>query len=250
MVPANDPSASYLLDTDMVLGVRTEAGPRAYPHNVLWWHEIVNEKVGHESYAISFCPLTGSGLRFDRTAFVKGQTVRLGVSGLLYNSNLVMWDRETESLWSQMKLEAISGPKLKTASPLQGVFEMTWGAWKALHRNTLVLSEQTGFARNYRRYPYEDYRTDHTNTFRATNPRPDTQFKNKELVFGVIIGGEAKAYVWSRLSAKLGDAGVVSDEVGGVPIVVVFHRPSHLVHALDRRVGGKAQSLTLSPNAP
>lgn len=192
------------------------------------------------------CPLTGSGLRFDRTAFVEGRTVRLGVSGLLYNSNLVMWDRETESLWSQMKLEAISGPQIRAASPLQGVFEMTWGAWKALHDDTLVVSDETGVARNYRHYPYEDYRTDHSNTFRGTNPKPDTQFENKELVFGVIIEGEAKAYVWSRLRAKLGDAGIVFDEMGGVPIAVVFHGPSRFVHAFDRRVGGKMQRLILS----
>jgi len=246
MVPADSPQASYVRDDDMVLGVHTKSGPRAYPHNVLWWHEIVNEEVGGESYAISFCPLTGSGLRFDRASFVEGRTVRLGVSGLLYNSNLVMWDRETESLWSQMKLEAISGPKMKIVAPLQGVLEMTWKAWKTLHPHTLVVSEETGFTRNYRGYPYGTYRTDHANTFRGTNPTPDGQFKNKELVFGVIVAGEVKAYVWSRLRARLGDVGVVADHVGGVPIAVVFHWPSRFVHAFDRRLGGKTHRLALS----
>jgi len=246
MVSPDSPNARYVRDDDMVFGVRTNAGTRAYPHNVLWWHEIVNEAVGGETYAISFCPLTGSGLRFDRAAFVEGRAVRLGVSGLLYNSNLVMWDRETESLWSQMRLEAISGPKIKTGAPLQGVLEMTWKAWKSLHPDTLVVSDKTGFPRDYRRYPYGDYRTNHTDTFRGTKPKPDAQFKNKELAFGVIVDGEAKAYVWSRLRAKLGDMGVITDEVGGVPIAVVFHWPSRFVHAFDRRVGGKTQTLTLS----
>lgn len=239
MVAADSADADYLRDLDMILGVRTAKGPRAYPQNILWWHEIVNEKVAEEAYAITFCPLTGSGLKFDRSAFVRGKTVRLGVSGLLYNSNLVMWDRETESLWSQMRLEAVAGPKKATAAPLQGVLEMTWKAWKTLHPDTLVISKKTGYARDYQRYPYRDYRTNHSNTFRGTKPEPDARFENKELVFGVVVDGKAKAYVWNRVYAKLGDSGIIEDEIGGVPILVVFHRPSRFFHAFNRRIGGK-----------
>jgi hypothetical protein len=235
MVAADSADAGYLGDLDMVLGVRTAKGPRAYPHNVLWWHEIVNEEVAGQAYAITFCPLTGSGLKFDRSAFVRGKTVRLGVSGLLYNSNLVMWDRETESLWSQMRLEAITGPKMKTDSPLQGVLEMTWKAWKTLHPDTLVVSSETGYARDYQRYPYQDYRTNHSNTFRGTNPKPDARFKNKALVFGVVVNGKAKAYVWNSVFAKLGNSGIIEDEIDGIPILVVFHRPSRFFHAFYRK---------------
>lgn len=245
MVPADSTDADYLNDLDMVLGVRTAKEPRAYPHNILWWHEIVNEKVADQAYAITFCPLTGSGLKFDRSAFVRGKTVRLGVSGLLYNSNLVMWDRETESLWSQMRLEAVAGAEKATAAPLRGVLEMTWKAWKALHPDTLVVSKKTGHARDYQHYPYRDYRTDHSNTFRSTNPKPDARFENKDLVFGVVVNGRAKAYAWDRVFAKLGDSGVIMDEVGGVPIVIVFHRSSRYFHAFDRRVSGKALGFSM-----
>ena len=249
MVEAGSADASYLRDLDMILGVRTAKGPRAYPQNILWWHEIVNEKVAGQAYAITFCPLTGSGLKFDRNAFVRGKTVRLGVSGLLYNSNLVMWDRETDSLWSQMRLEAIAGPKMKAASPLRGVLEMTWKAWKTLHPDTLVVSSHTGYARDYQTYPYQDYRTDHSNTFRGTNPKPDARFKNKDRVFGVVVNGEAKAYVWNSVYAKLGDSGIIEDEIAEVPILIVYHRPSQFFHAFDRRIAGKTRSFSLESGA-
>jgi len=245
MVAADSAGADYLGDLDMILGVRTAKGPRAYPENILWWHEIVNEKVGEEAYAITFCPLTGSGLKFDRSAFVPGKTVRLGVSGLLYNSNLVMWDRETDSLWSQMRLEAVAGPKKATAAPLEGVLEMTWKAWKTLHPDTLVVSKTTGHARDYQHYPYRDYRTNHSNTFRATKPEPDERFKNKDRVFGVVVNGKAKAYVWNSVFAKLGDSGIIEDEIADVPILIVYHRPSRFFHAFDRRIAGMTRRFSL-----
>ena len=250
MVSAASSFASYLNDDDLVLGVLTSDGARAYPHNILWWHEVANVDVGGEAFAITLCPLTGSGLRFDRRRFVDGQTVRLGVSGLLYNSNLIMWDRETESLWGQMRLESVSGPEIRTAAPLLPVLEMTWLAWRTLHPSTLVISSDTGFARDYQSYPYvrggRDYRVNDNDTFATTNPPPDAQFENKDMVFGVAVGGSFKAYVWKRLQERAGaDQGVIVDEVGGTPIVVVFHLPSRYVHAFERTVAGELVELEL-----
>ncbi len=250
MVGLGSPSSSYLNDDDIVLGVLTSDGPRAYPHNILWWHEVANVEVAGEAFAVTLCPLTGSGLRFDRRSFVDGQTARLGVSGLLYNSNLVMWDQETESLWSQMRLESVSGPQIRTPSPLLPVLEMTWLAWRTLHPDTLVLSSDTGFARDYQSYPYVrgglDYRTNHDDTFASTEPPPDAQFENKDMVFGVAINGSVKGYVWKRLQERVGaDQGVIVDEVGGTPIAVVFHLPSRYVHAFERNLGGELLDLEL-----
>ncbi len=227
----------YLADTDLVLGIVTSEGARAYPHNVLWWHEVVNEEVGGEAFAITFCPLTGSGLRFDRRGFVEGESVRLGVSGLLYNSNLVLWDRETETLWSQMRIEAIRGDARGSVSPLEPVHEMSWRAWRSLHPDTLVVSDNTGFSRDYTRYPYTrggDYRTNHADTFRSTNPSPDDQFRNKDMVFGLVLGSVRRAYVWERLREQVGDRGVLNDEVDGMPIVIVFDFAESYVHAFER----------------
>jgi hypothetical protein len=250
MVPVGDAALSYLNDDDIVLGVLTADGPRAYPHNILWWHEVANEEIAGEAFAITLCPLTGSGLRFDRRSFVDGQTVRLGVSGLLYNSNLIMWDRETESIWSQMRLEALSGPQMGSPSPMLPVLEMTWLAWKTLHPNTLALSSATGFSRDYRSYPYVrgglDYRTNDNDTFSSTRPPPDDQFENKDMVFGVSVNGSVKGYVWKRLQERVGaDQGVITDEVGGTPIAIVFHLPSRYVHAFERTVGGGLVDLEL-----
>jgi hypothetical protein len=250
MVPVGDAALSYLSEDDIVLGVLTANGPRAYPHNILWWHEVVNEEVGGDAFTVTLCPLTGSGLLFDRRGFVSGQTVRLGVSGLLYNSNLIMWDRETQSLWSQMRLQSLSGPQIRTASPLLPVFEMTWHAWRTLHPDTLAISSDTGFPRDYQRYPYMqggvDYRTNDDDTFAATEPRPDAQFENKDMVFGVTANGSFKAYVWKRLEERVGsEAGVIADEVGGTPIAVVFHLPSRYVHAFERNVNGGLIELEL-----
>jgi hypothetical protein len=250
MVGVGSPLSSYLNDDDIVLGVLTSDGPRAYPHNILWWHEVANVEVAGEAFAVTLCPLTGSGLRFDRRSFVNGETARLGVSGLLYNSTLVMWDQETESLWSQMRLESVSGPQIGTPSPLLPVLEMTWLAWRTLHPDTLVLSSDTGFARDYQSYPYVrgglDYRTNDDDTFASTEPPPDSQFENKDMVFGVAINGSVKGYVWKRLQQRVGaDQGVIVDEVGDTPIAVVFHLPSRYVHAFERNLGGELLDLEL-----
>ena len=249
MVPAGDDTLDYLADEDIVLGVVTSEGPRAYPHNILWWHEIANEEVGGEAFSISLCPLTGSGLRFDRTGFVEGETVRLGVSGLLYNSNLVMWDEETETLWSQMRLEAVSGMHMGTGSPLQPVFEMTWAAWRALYPETLVISSETGFSRNYTRYPYTrngDYRTNHQDTFRDTEPAPDEQFNNKDMVSIVFVEDTVRGYVWPYLEEARGSRGVINDEIGGLPVAVVYDLPSSYVHVFEREVNGETLELSLA----
>jgi len=227
-------SATYLRDDDLVLGVLTSEGPRAYPHNILWWHEIINEDVGGEPFAVTLCPLTGSGIRYDRSGFVDGEIVELGVSGSLYNSNLVMYDRTSESFWSQMRLQSVHGAQLGRPAPIEPVFEMTWAAWRTLHPDTTVVSSETGHTRDYQAYPYGPYRTDDTNTFRPTDPAADPRHANKDMVFGVTLGGEAVAYPWSSLEASAGARrGVVRDTVAGTPIAVVFDLDESYVHAFD-----------------
>ena len=251
MVPVDSPELAYLRDSDEVLGVVTSTGPRAYPHNILWWHEIVNEAEGADSFAITFCPLTGSGIQFDRTGFVTGSVVELGVSGNLYNSNLTMYDRTTESFWSQMRVESVFGPQVGTPAPIRAVFEMTWQAWRELHPDTVAISSVTGHARNYQSYPYGDYRSNHGNTFRRTDPLPDGAFDNKAMTFGLFAGDDVRAYPWQVLEEQVAARrGVVADTLGGVPVAVVFDLDARYVHAFDRRVGGTARDLALTVSAP
>lgn len=245
MVPVGE-APSFLRDSDEVVGVLTSEGPRAYPHNVLWWHEIVNESVGGLSYAVTYCPLTGSGLVFDRLGFVDDQEVVLGVSGNLYNSNLTMYDRLTRSWWSQMRLESVLGPARGRRAPLLAAYEMTWQAWRTLHPDTLVVSERTGHTRDYDVYPYGGYRTDDENTFRVTDPKPDPRYPNKDLVFGVFVGDTVRGYPWTALEVAAGSRrGVVRDEVGGVALAVVFDLDARYVHAFALELDGELLDLQL-----
>ncbi|GGX86518.1 hypothetical protein GCM10007160_12300 [Litchfieldella qijiaojingensis] len=142
----------FLDDEDIVIGVYRHGEARAYPQRILVWHEIVNDEFAGEPVSITYCPLTGTALGFAR-----GDT-ELGVSGNLVNSNLVMYDRATDSEWPQILGVAIDGPLSGQGLKEFRVFWTTWGQWKARHPDTQVLTDQTGYVRNYRRDPYGSYR--------------------------------------------------------------------------------------------
>lgn len=248
MVSADAPALDYLRDEDEVMGVLTPEGPRAYPHNILWWHEIVNEAVGGETFAITYCPLTGSGLAFDRSGFLDGEVVELGVSGNLYNSNLTMYDRTSRSWWSQMRVESVLGPTAGQRAPLLPVFEMRWDAWRRLYPRTTVVSRDTGHSRAYDVYPYGGYRTDPSNTFRTTNPAPDPSYPLKAMTFGVFAGGAVRGYPWTELESAVGARrGVIADDVGGVALVIVFDLDARYVHAFETPKEGAPIQLERAP---
>lgn len=245
MLPADDEQLDFLQPNSLMIGVLTPEGPRAYSHDVLWRHEIVNESVGSMHYAVTLCPLTGSAIYFDRSKFVDGEVVEVGVSGSLYNSNLVMYDRTTESLWSQMRLESVAGARVGAPSPVGAVLEMTWAAWKQLYPDSLVLARTRTTV-----YPYGAFRTSHEDTFRSTNPSPDPQFPGKTMTFGAFVGTAKRAYVWPQLERLTGlRRGVVQDELDGVPIAVVFDLDSAYVHAFRRQIDGQEVQLTLEDAA-
>jgi len=241
-VSASDEEAEYVSDNSFVVGVSRGGQSRAYPHNVLWWHEVVNDEVGGEPLAVTHCPLTFSSIVHDRRAFVEGKTVELGVSGRLYNSNLVFYDRSDGTWFSQLLGVGTKGPALAAEAPRVPSFEMTWAAWRTLNPETTVLAETTGFARDYQEYPYDDYFFDDDDTFMVNRPSPDSSFPAKSPTYGVRLGGEAKAYVHSSLStwaqaqygADAPPAGVVMDEVGGIEVAIVFDIDAGYVQAFDR----------------
>ena len=147
--------AAYLEDHDRVIGIEVEGDFIAIPLNIGWHHEIVNLNLGDIQLGITHCPLTGSSLAFDRHG-VGG--AELGVSGLLFKNNLIMYDRRSpESLWPQMLRSARCGASQGTTLASYPVYEMTWAAWRELYPETRVVSSATGFARNYRSYPYGSY---------------------------------------------------------------------------------------------
>lgn len=180
--------ATYLSDDSRVIGVRIGNEVLAVPHNILWHHEIANLNRDGTAIAVTYCPLTGSSMAFDRSE-VDG--AEFGVSGLLFKNNLVMYDRNAEeSLWPQMNREAGCGVRNEMPLPMRSVIEMTWEGWRTLHPNTKVVSANTGHSRNYRDsgYPYGNYE-DPDNEGLLFNMPIDDRRPPKERVLGIPTDG-------------------------------------------------------------
>lgn len=134
--------ATRLDDDDRVLGLTRGDVAKAYPIDIMNWHEIVNDRVSDEPVLVTYCPLCYSGMAFD--ARIDGKRRMFGVSGLLYNSDVLLFDRGTESLWSQIAGKAVSGPLQGTELKPIALAHTTWADWKHRHPDTLVLSRETG----------------------------------------------------------------------------------------------------------
>lgn len=186
-IPANE--ASFLSENDLVIGILDEGTPKAYPHEILDWHEVVND----DDIAINYCPLTGTAFAWE------AKDVDFGVSGLLYNSNLIMYDRNTQSNWSQLRLQCVNGSEIGERPTLLKVIETDWKTWSALYPNTKVLSLNTGFPRDYTTYPYGDYKTNHDRLIFSVDPM-NTQLPSKQRVFTLVNRGSSKAYKFSDFS--------------------------------------------------
>lgn len=180
----------FLKDTDKVVGINLNGDIRAYPLQILVWHEIVNDNVDDVPIAVTYCPLCFTNQVFKRT--VNHTVLEFGTSGKLYNSNLVMYDRTSKSLWSQALGEAIvgsyTGVKLERI-PFDVAF---WKDWKELYPKSKVLSKDTGSARPYGADPYEDYYTSSDILFPISNR--DGRLGLKEIIVGLENDGVYKAY--------------------------------------------------------
>ncbi|WP_460166358.1 DUF3179 domain-containing protein [Thermostilla marina] len=213
VIPAG--TAKFLGAADRVIGVVIAGRARAYPLKILNQHEIVNDRLGDVPIAVTYCPLCDSAVVFDRRTSL-GE-LEFGVSGLLYNSNVLMYDRAKQRLWSQMAMQGVSGDAAGvTLRPIP--FETTtWSKWRSRHPEGDVLSDRTGFNRNYRVDPYAGYaRLD-----RLWFPvRPlDRRLPLKTRVLGVTVDGKARAYPIAAFAEK---KQVLDDELGGKRFRVEF----------------------------
>ena len=244
----------WLRPDDLVLGLALEGVTKAYPLKILNWHEIVNDVFGKTPVVVTYCPLCNSGVAFRRE--VDGKTLEFGVSGRLYKSDLVMYDRATGTFWSQLEGRAIVGPLAGRTLERLPLDVLPWRAWRELHPDTLVLARPTvhtrvggvaplaerraqarssagssgpkpigdktqagggEFLRNYEEDPYAWYRTNNYDTFGT--PFQDRRLKAKAAVWGIALeGGAAKAYAEPALQTK----GLINDEIGGVPVLVLW----------------------------
>jgi hypothetical protein len=236
---------AYLAGGDRVLGLLVDGKPLAVPQNILWFHEIVNfDDWGGTSLAVTYCPLTGSSLAFDRSA-VGGS--EFGVSGLLFNNNLIMYDRETESLWPQMNRQANCGSAVGATLPMIPVVEMTWDRWKTLHPDTKVVSSQTGYAQDYRAgaYPYPDDYEDPDNDRLLFSMSIDDRRPPKERILGVPVGEEGGVAIpFGELDGDA-SARAVDVTVGGEERVVFWDAEARGAMAYRPMLEGEALSFSV-----
>lgn len=220
--------ATFLRDENRVLGLQAGTEAKAYPIKILNWHEIVNDMIDGKAVVVTYCPLCGTGMAFEAEA--PGRQHTFGVSGLLYQSDLLMYDHQTESLWSQVAMRAVAGPLTgKKLSPI--VLEhTTWGEWRTTHPSTVVLSTRTGSVRDYDRDPYAGYGENSELFFDTTHV--DSRYHSKEWVLGIEIDGAAKAYPFVELRKM---PSPVADQVNGRRITVRFNAQSRSASVIDEQ---------------
>lgn len=231
--PKFEPAAvadSWLGSEDIVFGLDYNGEQRAYPQRILNWHEIVNDEVDGEPIAITFCPLCGSALAFDRR--VEGRVLDFGVSGKLHNSDLVMYDRQTESLWQQITGEAIVGEFFGTRLTSIPMDTLRWREWRETHPGTEVLSRETGFLRDYAQHPYGTYEEDRAVYFPVENGVDET-IHPKTVVYGVVVNDVAKAYTQKALERETLDDGVLTDLLGGERLRLSYSKGEVFVENLS-----------------
>ena len=206
-------STTDIGDDDLVVGIRYNGETKAYPHDILNWHEIVNDGSAAAPFVVSFCPLTGSTVAWQSNALSGDPTY--GVSGLLYESNLILYDRETDSHWSQMLEESVEGLRRGDRPIGIQVVETTMATWRAMYPDSDVLSRNTSFSRDYDVTPYPGYTTNSDLLFSVTNL--DNRLHPKERVIGITTNSENKAYQISAFGTAMT---LINDHVGGIPVVV------------------------------
>lgn len=225
--PAFDTVAAadkWLKPKEPVILFTHNSDARAYPLQILIWHEIANDTVGGVPIAVTFCPLCNTAIAFDRR--LDGRVLDFGTTGKLRFSDLVMYDRQTESWWQQVTGEAIVGEltgRRLTFLPSQII---AWETFKTTFPQGKVLNRDTGHVRSYGRNPYVGYDNINSSPFLYTGPK-DVRLPPMERVVTVSIGGEDAAYPFSVLEKVR----VVNDTVGGKAIVVLFVKG--VVSALD-----------------
>jgi len=220
--------ASFLADESAVIGINYQGLSKAYPINILNWHEIVNDTFNHIPVVITFCPLCGSGMAF--LASIENKAHTFGVSGLLYNSDVLLYDRQTQSLWSQLMTQAISGQHKGRKLQSLPVLHTTWQDWKTKHPDTIVLSIETGHNRNYAKSPYAAYLKSPRTMFPLTSV--SRRYHPKEEVLGFESEGQFKVYPFVEL-----EKGPVkfSDTFNGQGITIQYDKKHRTASIFDQQ---------------
>ncbi len=234
----NTTEATYLRDDDEIFGVEINGDIRAYPLRIMGWHEMFNDVIGGVPVSLAYCTLCGAGILFEgdykgREKFNVKEPFTFGSSGFLYQSNKLMYDRQTDSLWNQFTGEPVSGPLRGSGISLKmrPVVITSWAEWKAQHPETKVLSLDTGFRRDYGSgVVYREYFASPKLMFPAIGDTKE-RLEQKEQIFGLRLEGGIKA--WPIEAFAKGR--VVNDKVGLLHnVVLVGNAKTRTVRAYER----------------
>jgi hypothetical protein len=215
----------WLEDLEPVVLFQARGEARAYPLQILTWHEIVNDEVGGTPVVITFCPLCNTAIAFERT--FDGQVLDFGTTGRLRFSNLIMYDRQTETWWQQATGDAIAGEYTGSQLTFLPASIISWSDFQSTYPDSLVLSRNTGFGRDYGRNPYAGYDNIRNSPFLYRGPDNSGRLPPMARVLTVELEADTVAYPYELLEA----AHVVNDEVGGQQ-VAIFWEPG-TASALD-----------------
>ena len=209
-------ASDWLSRRSPVIAVEIDGEARAYPLAILMWHEIANDEIAGLPIAVTFCPLCNSAVTFART--VDGERLDFGVSGMLRNSDLIMFDRQSESWWQQLTGEGLVGAYAGTLLDIVPSQVISFGSFAARYPDGLVMSRETGYNRQYGVNPYSDYDSQPGRPFLyrgEIDPRLDSPV---DRVLAAIIGEVAVAYPFNALQAER----VINDVVADTPLVIFY----------------------------
>jgi hypothetical protein len=224
--------ADYMNPDDLVFGVEINGDARAYPLRIMNWHEMANDVVGGVPVSLAYCTLCGAGILFDGRVAGRDSPFTFGSSGLLYRSNKLMYDRQTDSLWNQFTGRPVSGALYRSGIELTvlPLATTTWADWRLQHPDSKVLSIDTGYLRDYGPgVAYRDYFASPELMFPAA--LRSNQLQQKDIVFGLRVPGGVKA--WPLAAFAQGT--VFNDRVGFVDVVVFGNADRRTVRAYERR---------------
>ncbi|MBI3244682.1 MAG: DUF3179 domain-containing protein [Chloroflexi bacterium] len=208
---------AWLKSVEPVIFFQIGDDARAYPIQIFMWHEIVNDTVGDVPVVISFCPLCNTAIAFERTA-AGGQVFDFGTTGRLRYSNLIMYDRQTETWWQQATGQAIAGELTGAQLVFRPASIISWADFKANYPDGKVLSRDTGFSRPYGDNPYVGYDDVNNPPFLYRGPKTPGELPPVARVLTINLNGEAVAYPYDILQQM----SVVNDTVGGTEVVVLW----------------------------
>ncbi len=244
-------------DEERIIAININGDARAYPLTILSTHEIVNDHVGGEEIAVTWCPLCYSALVFDRE--INGRTLSFGVSGKLLQNTLIMIDRQTGSFWSQLYSGAIDGQFAGTPLSVYPSILTDWESWAAENPDGLVLSKKKTCAQfncgTYADNPRGSYAVDpYASYYQSADegvvnrqiPRDVESRRPKQLVLGVRLNEATRAYPFSLLSQQP----VINDELAGEPILIWFNPETMTGAAYHREIGGDVLTFQVDDEDP